>query len=446
MKALLYNKTVLAFTMRSIKISLFITALLGLGEAYAVETAPLAASVNQTQSQIQPSAQAELRPPEPAPAIQAPKKKDYISLAELATFYKLEAKPNEQSAHRFTNGEIDLATGEDCQSLYIRNHRCLLLRPLILDENNQPCVSMLDWSNLIDPILRPLYIEKRLKLSRIVLDPACGGYESGALFSNAYPESQYTLIVAHRLADLLRQIGYEVVLTREKNNFVSPQQRADIANQSEDSLYIRLQLNEGASFMQGVETYIQSPSDASLAAGSDSRHEQNAALAMALQSSIYSHSEAMDGGLRRVEYSILSSLKRPAAIVSLGYVTNQQESLQLLDNAYLDKLVYGIAGGISTFAEAMKPEHSLYDKAVNVSQYGLPDSVEKIVLNQAHEEAVAQEKALDAQRLEEEALAKVSSSVMLEELAPEDEYAEVPMDEYADEIPEDEYADEVPED
>lgn len=454
MNALLYNENVLALVMRSIKISLFITALFGLGEVCAVGSESLATSQNQAQTNAQ-TLLAMGTALNPAQQGQIAKKKDYISLVELAAFYKLKAEPNEQGPHRFSNGEVDLAIGEDRQSLYIRNHRCVLLRPLFLDGNNQLCVSMLDWSNLIDPILRPLYIEKRLKISRIVLDPACGGYESGVLFTNAYPESQYTLVVAHRLADLLRQMGYEVVLTRGKNQFVSPQQRVDMANQVEDSLYIRLQLNEGAAFMRGVESYIQSPSETSLEDGADCWNEHNAALGMALQSSIYSNSSAKDGGLRRVQYSILSTLKRPAAIVSLGYVSNHEESLLLMDKSYLDKLVYGIAGGISSFVEAMKPEHSLYDEAINVNRYGLPQLEKKMLAEDgsALEEVIkaitcakdsAKEKGEEARRIEDEA--KAHAAVLLEELSAEDEYAEVPEDEYAEEVPEDEMAEEVPED
>jgi len=418
MKALLYSGVVRALVMRSIKISLFATAMMGLGEVHAVEGSFLASSQSSVHNQVQSQASLQASVPQETELqmktrqVESSAKKEYISLAELAAFYKLESAPNAQSAHRFSNGEIDLTIGDDNQSIYIRNQRCLLLRPLILDSNNQFSVSMFDYLNLIDPILRPLYIEKRLEISSIVLDPVGGGYESGLLFPSAYTESQYALVVAHRLADLLRQMGYEVWLTRENNQFVSPQQRANMVNRVENALYIRLQLNQGASFMKGVESYILRPSTASLSRPADDWNDHNAALGMALQSSICSSSSAKDGGLRRVEYSILSSLDCPAVIVSLGYVSNHKEAIELMDNKYLDKLIYGIAGGISSFVEALKPERSLYDDAADIDQNGIA---------QPKKEAV--------------------------EVIPEDQYAEeVPEDEYAEEVPEDEYAEEVPED
>ena len=54
----------------------------------------------------------------------------------------------------------------------------------------------------------------------ILLDPGHGGQESGAIGPNGYPEKAINLLIAQKLAPLLRQRGATVYLTRETDQDV----------------------------------------------------------------------------------------------------------------------------------------------------------------------------------------------------------------------------------
>jgi N-acetylmuramoyl-L-alanine amidase len=67
------------------------------------------------------------------------------------------------------------------------------------------------------------------RLSRIVIDPARGGVELGAAVGNVR-EKWLTLELARVVADSLLAAGYDVVLTRNEDRDLTPEERAEIAN------------------------------------------------------------------------------------------------------------------------------------------------------------------------------------------------------------------------
>ena len=64
----------------------------------------------------------------------------------------------------------------------------------------------------------------------IVLDPAHGGFDTGARISDTVLEKSVTLAIAARLRSLLTVRGFTVILTRDNDTALSTDQRAEIAN------------------------------------------------------------------------------------------------------------------------------------------------------------------------------------------------------------------------
>lgn len=285
----------------------------------------------------------------------------YVSLEDIRSFYKLMpiAQPKRSGTRAVGNGTVTLIFGPSPKDVSIHGLRCALSHPTQPDDKGDLLVSKTDLLKLIDPVLRPTYINGRKAIKTVVIDPGHGGHDSGTV-TDYTREAHVALMVASKLAGELRQRGLEVKLTREVNHHISDQSRLDLANQATDALFISLHLNSGRSDVSGAETYTVAPSAPGETGRPANEHDAaNAALAVALQAALVHKAQAKDGGCRRAQYSLLSSLNCPAALVELGYATNKDEAERLNSEEYQTKLALALADGICTFAAVMNPETQL---------------------------------------------------------------------------------------
>lgn len=284
---------------------------------------------------------------------------DYVPLEDLRSFYKFIPVEGASATRSVGNGDITLTFGPDSRDLLVNGIRCRLSHPTRSGAQGDLLLSKVDLVKLIDPVLRPTYIPDRQVIRTVVLDAGHGGHDVGTV-SPYVREADATLLVAAALGRELSKHGFEVVFTHEDNRYLSDQQRVDAANAAKDALFISLHLNSGRSDTRGVETYTMEPAAPEDKLLPGNKHDAaNAALAMALQASLVRRCGAVDGGLRRARYSILSSLECPAALVELGYATNKEEGSLLDTQEYRDSLAKALAEGISTFAKMMDPATKL---------------------------------------------------------------------------------------
>ncbi len=313
---------------------------------------------------------------------------DYVRLDDIQGFYKFNPSTLDRKSgtRRMSNGNITLTFGPEPRALSIQGVRCQLSHPARTNERGEFIISKTDIVKLIDPILRPTYISQRREVKTIVIDAGHGGHDVGQQTPQVR-EADSMLSLAHQLAAQLRQRGYEVLLTREDNRYLSDQQRIDRANGTANAIFLSLHLNSGRSDYHGIETYTVSPFTPAEATGAGTTpngaspagspsptpshplsangttgampgNEQdgaNIALAFALQASLVNATGAQDGGCRRARYSLLSSVRCPAAIVELGYATHEQEGAALNTEEYRSTLALALANGVDAFARAIKP-------------------------------------------------------------------------------------------
>jgi N-acetylmuramoyl-L-alanine amidase len=96
--------------------------------------------------------------------------------------------------------------------------------------------------------------------AHIVLDPGHGGDEPGAVGPNGLVEKDLNLAVAQRTAELLREAGATVVLTRETDLRVTIATRAGIALGLRPVAFLSIHHNaapDGPSAIPGSEAYFQ---------------------------------------------------------------------------------------------------------------------------------------------------------------------------------------------
>ena len=96
-----------------------------------------------------------------------------------------------------------------------------------------------------------------LGVSRIVIDAGHGGHDPGAQ-ANGVNEAELVLDVAHAAAQAAhRSPGFDVVLTRQTDEFIPLEERTAIANREDADLFLSIHANASRQpGARGVETYI----------------------------------------------------------------------------------------------------------------------------------------------------------------------------------------------
>ncbi len=220
-------------------------------------------------------------------------------------------------------------------------------------------------------------------LRKIVLDPGHGGKDPGAIGVGGVAEKDIVLRIAKKLAGKLkREMGIEVILTRQDDTFIPLEERTAIANAEGADLFISLHTNASPNpEARGIETYYldNTTDEASirLAARENGtsrksisdlqfilsdltqnlKLEDSISLAHRLQSSIVSrmgqkYGEVKDLGVKRALFYVLVGARMPSILVEMSFITNRSEGSALARHTYQETLVDSLFEGIKKYHES----------------------------------------------------------------------------------------------
>lgn len=156
-------------------------------------------------------------------------------------------------------------------------------------------------------------------------------------------EKDIVLSVALEAAELLRQQGVRVILTRSKDQDLALTQRVQMTQQVPADVFVSLHANAdpmGQIEVNGVETYHY-PQDAS-----------STALAQSIHQTMLQTLDIQDRGVRAANFYVLRSLSIPAALVEIGYMTGQDDAANLANFSYRQKVAAAIVNGILQYVQA----------------------------------------------------------------------------------------------
>ena len=225
-------------------------------------------------------------------------------------------------------------------------------------------ISETDFRVLLDPVLRPQSIP-RSQIRNIVLDPGHGGNDQGTS-NRHYLEKDLTGLVARRVADMLRQQGFTVTLTRNSDRTLTLEQRVAIAVRQEADLFISFHANSAADqTVNGIETFLVPPK------GTASTYDQrvwqskkrgnqfdreNSRLAFDIHRSLLAACRAEDRGIKHANFLVIREAPCPAVLVEMGFMSNTGEERQLGNAAYQERLAAGIAAGVQAYQRIVSPK------------------------------------------------------------------------------------------
>ncbi|CAM3541736.1 N-acetylmuramoyl-L-alanine amidase family protein [Arcobacter aquimarinus] len=252
---------------------------------------------------------------------------------------------------------------------YSLNNKELIVTPVVLNNENTKQKTQI--------------ITKKQINKTIVIDAGHGGDDVGAVGPKKRYEKVVNLSVSKYLASILKQRGYKVYLTRDKDKFIKVMDRTILANDKNADLFLSIHTNavpkEKANQISGIETFFLSPARserakrvAALENKSDIREmsasSKNVFLeslnrpritashkfaidvqAGLLQAARTKYKDTKDSGVREGPFWVLVGAQMPSILIELGYISHPEESRRLYEKNYQELLANGIANGIDSY-------------------------------------------------------------------------------------------------
>lgn len=187
------------------------------------------------------------------------------------------------------------------------------------------------------PCVKKTRHRKELKDKTVVIDAGHGGTDNGATGASGEHEKDLTLKTAMLLQDTLDSLGAIVVMTRDKDEYVSLEERVSLANNMDADSFISIHYNSVPEIPDatGISTFYFD--------------EQNKELAEDLQTEMINKTNAKNRETNVADFQVLKQNENPAVLMELGFISNEEKEQLILTDSYQKKLINGIAEGLVSF-------------------------------------------------------------------------------------------------
>ncbi len=217
----------------------------------------------------------------------------------------------------------------------------------------------------------------------VVLDAGHGGHDDGATGPSGLREKDLVLDVVRRLARRLESAGLRVILTRQKDRFLSLEERTAVANDARADLFLSIHANASPKRgPRGTETYFaaldatddearataERENQAFGASASDfgrddplaailgdliaTEHlQESSEFAKFAQRELAALAPARSRGVKQAPFVVLMGVQMPASLVEIGFITNPDEEKGLRERGRRDEIARALAAAVGRFRE-----------------------------------------------------------------------------------------------
>jgi N-acetylmuramoyl-L-alanine amidase len=223
------------------------------------------------------------------------------------------------------------------------------------------------------------------KIDKIIIDAGHGGSDYGAIGLKKTREKEIVLDIAKRLARLIRKEKlFEVVMTRDKDVYVSLDGRAKIANKNNGDIFVSIHANASPKrSARGFQVFFLAPAnnnDARAAAqlenatflaelhGDDNEFQDDISYIISdmiqtefqvesadlaamvdkeLRRSVNKLTKAR--GMDQAGFLVLNRVYMPSVLVEAAFLTNKKDEKLLKDKKYRQKVAEAIYAGLKRF-------------------------------------------------------------------------------------------------
>jgi len=238
-----------------------------------------------------------------------------------------------------------------------------------------------------EPNILPLSQQLGLKIKRIVLDPGHGGKDPGAIGPRGLKEKDVVLSLALRIKPRLEALGYEVLMTRDRDVFVELADRARFANQNRADLFVSIHTNASKNRnVRGIETYFlgvardRLSSETAMLENAVSEENALSDLEQILHSLVNQNNmwhssilaetvqdrmhDDLDGkfgtiknlGVKQAPFFVLSKTNMPAVLLETSFISNHSGEKLLERSDFRDTLSDSITRGIVDYTKKVSSQ------------------------------------------------------------------------------------------
>lgn len=184
--------------------------------------------------------------------------------------------------------------------------------------------------------------EEEVKTPLIILDPGHGGVDDGCVRADI-SEKDINLSIARVVKKKLKQMGYDVMMTREGDEEISLEQRVCFANERQASLYISIHQNsceEQNCDVKGIETYYCGSKE----------NDGSKRLAAILQKEMIHYTDARDREtVSKEDLYVIRETDMPSCLIETGFLSNRKERELLTTAEYQEQLADAIADSVDLY-------------------------------------------------------------------------------------------------
>lgn len=172
----------------------------------------------------------------------------------------------------------------------------------------------------------------------VVIDPGHGGHDNGGQWGKVY-EKHLALDTATRLEANLKRMGYQTVMTRRSDYFVTLPERVNVANRQRNAIFVSIHFNyTWKEHVSGLETFYY--------------NREGQLLAQYVQNSLVRQTRTVDRSAKFARYYVIRNTKLPAILVEGGFVSNETERNRMKSAWFREAIARGIADGIQRYRRA----------------------------------------------------------------------------------------------
>ncbi len=154
--------------------------------------------------------------------------RDYVTANNILSFYRFADYKKDGDNISFTSPVLVLKGTIGSQEFIINNIKFIMSHPIV-ELSGITLISRLDLCKLIDPVLRPSYIDNGQNINTVVIDPSFDRVEANDIAQDNN-QSSVTLNIANLLQQELESHNIHVVMTRQSDKFLAVNDRIALAN------------------------------------------------------------------------------------------------------------------------------------------------------------------------------------------------------------------------
>jgi N-acetylmuramoyl-L-alanine amidase len=169
----------------------------------------------------------------------------------------------------------------------------------------------------------------------VVIDAGHGGHDNGGQWGRVY-EKHLALDTAARLETKLKNLGYQTVMTRRSDYFISLPQRVNTANRYRNAIFVSIHYNyTWKQQVSGLETFYST--------------EEGRRLAQLVQSSLIRRTRTVDRCAKYARFYVIRNTTLPSILVEGGFVSNAAERDRMKSGWFRESIAQGIVDGIQRY-------------------------------------------------------------------------------------------------